>query len=257
MWNTFSILDWDRTFHPSLYTRNLPCASSLPYSARTNLQITGLLVTCLCCTTCVPKCCFHRLFAHQTLQRLGKACLAAHDQIHMNQTTTCNALSFWLATGCFKSKHHLPALLIPRQCLAFSFAELDGLQETQSCDVAWACHGLSIAFYPVVYHHFPYQNLVKWECTMVYPMVSDTAPPMPEVPMRSLFRTCWRYLFHRRLAPKIWPFFRGWDDFNGGHGFGRNACLSKNGDHHCHDPQKIVLNPIMYLLVLSREGNDP
>lgn len=29
------------------------------------------------------------------------------------------------------------------------------------------------------------------------------------VPMRSLFRTCWRYLFHRRLAPKIWPFFRG------------------------------------------------
>jgi hypothetical protein len=33
--------------------------------------------------------------------------------------------------------------------------------------------------------------------------------------------------------------------------------LSKNGDHHCHDPQKIVLNPIMYLLVLSREGNDP
>ena len=182
MWNAFSILDWHRTFHPSLYTRNLPCASSLPYSARTNLQITGLLVTCLCRTTCVPKCCFHRLFAHQTLQRLCKACLAAHDQIHMNQTTTCNALSFWLATGCFKSKHHLPALLIPRQCLAFSFAELDGSQETQSCDVAWACHGLSIAFYPVVYHHFPYQNLVKWECTMVYPWYQTQLHRCPRFP---------------------------------------------------------------------------
>jgi len=34
------------------------------------------------------------------------------------------------------------------------------------------------------------------------------------VPMRSWFRTCWRYLFHRRLAPKIWPFFKGESNAN-------------------------------------------
>ena len=130
MWRAFSILDWDRTFHPSLYTHNLPCVSSFPYSAMTNLQITGLLVKCLCRTTCVAKCCFHQIFAYHTLKIICSACQVAHDQIHMNETTTSNALSFWLETGCFKSKHLCQRF--PRQCLVFSFAELDGLQETQS-----------------------------------------------------------------------------------------------------------------------------
>ena len=121
-------------------------------------------------------------------------------------------VSFWLATGCFKSKHHLPALLIPRQCLAFSFAELDGSQETQSCDVAWACLSHSIPWLIII---FPIR--IEWNASapwyFSHGIFPHSSTPMSEVPMRSLFRTCWRYLFHRRRAPKIWPFFRGWDDW--------------------------------------------
>ena len=43
---------------------------------------------------------------------------------------------------------------------------------------------------------------------------NSSATSLAEVPVRSWCRTCWRYLFHRRLAPKIWPFFRGKGDFD-------------------------------------------